>query len=165
MAQGKKRATVRKRKTTTHHKARKASKSARGKARPAYGECRERSSPDRSLASPARHSPGQTFSWCWLGDGSLHRRIVGRGKLHLEVERHWPALQSLWQFLDQEIRRASSRIGRNQMHEAVRQHLVADRLTRTRLVDEYERIDPVVLFISKAVRRRRGGERGCYYRP
>src|SRR5262249_4628236 len=44
------------------------------------------------------------------------------------------------------------------MHNALWHHLIADRLSLTRLVDEYKRIYTVILFIGKAIRRTHRGK-------
>src|SRR6516165_889601 len=86
------------------------------------------------------------------------RRIARHGKLRPEVERYWPALEALWQLVNQEIRRLFRRIRRHQMHDALGHHLIADCLSLARLVDQYKRIYAVVLFIGKAIRRTHAGK-------
>jgi len=50
------------------------------------------------------------------------------------------------------------------MNHTLRHHLISDRSSVPHLVDEHEGIDAVILFSGKAVRRRRGRERGRYRR-
>src|SRR5260370_37562877 len=44
------------------------------------------------------------------------------------------------------------------MHDTLWYHLIANCLPSTRFVDEYKRIYTVILLISKAIRRTRGGK-------
>src|SRR5262249_50772437 len=97
-----------------------------------------------------------------LGPGprSVVRRIVRRRKLRLKVKGYRAPLQTLRQLVQQEVWRPRRRTGCVQMDDPLRYHLITDRLLLTRLVDEYERVDPMVLLIGEAVGRGRGGQGG-----
>ncbi len=96
--------------------------------------------------------------------GRIARGIAGACHLHLEMERHRPALQSLREFARQEVRRALGGIRGRDVHHAVRHRLIAHRLALAGLVDEDERVDAEIGLVGVAVRRRHGGGGGGHRR-
>ena len=98
------------------------------------------------------------------GLGRIARGIAGACHLHLEMERHRAALQSLREFARQEIRCALRGISGRDVHDAVRQHLIAHRLALAGLVDEDERVDAEIGLVGVAVRCGHGGGGGGHRR-
>ena len=92
------------------------------------------------------------------GYGGSLGELPGAASCALRWNVTGPRLRRSGQFLHQEIRRPSRGISRDQMHDAVGYHLIADCLSRTRFIDEHECINAVVLFIGKTIWCPRGGE-------